>query len=56
MIVGDEEQSIAVTPQDKSARFTFELEAGETSLLTYFDDAEGERILGAYYLYVNRRG
>ena len=56
IIVGDEEQSAPVTPNDKSARFTFELKAGENSILTYFDDANGERILGAYWLYVNRRG
>ncbi len=56
IIVGDEEQSSPVTSKDKFARFTFELEAGETSILTYFDDAHGERILGAYWLYVNRRG
>ncbi|MBC9867514.1 MAG: sulfatase-like hydrolase/transferase [Opitutae bacterium] len=56
IMVGDEEQSAPVTSQDKSARFTFQLEAGETSILTYFDDANGERIVGAYFLYVNRKG
>lgn len=54
IIVGEEEQSAKVYPNDKSARFTFELAAGKTSIITYFDDAEGQRIVGAYYLYVNR--
>jgi arylsulfatase A-like enzyme len=56
IIIGDEEQSTTVTPKDKSARFTFHLDAGETSILTYFNDADGDRILGAYYLYVKRKG
>jgi len=54
IIVGEEEQSAKVYPNDKSARFTFKLAAGKTSIITYFDDAEGQRITGAYYLYVNR--
>jgi len=55
IMVGDEEQSTKVSPQDKSARFTFKLHAGKTSILTYFVDGEGKRISGAYYLYVNRK-
>lgn len=52
--VGDQEQSAKVYPNDKSARFTFDLEAGENSIITFFEDAQEERIVGAYYLYVNR--
>lgn len=55
IIIGEEEQQKAVSPSDKSARFTFHLDAGETSILTYFKDAAGDRIVGAYYLYVKRR-
>lgn len=54
IMVGDQEQSIKIDPTDKSARFTFEVKAGETSIYTLFEDAEGKRIVGAYYLYVNR--
>ena len=52
--IGDQEQSSKVYPNDKSARFTFELEEGENSIITFFEDPQGERIVGAYYLYVNR--
>lgn len=54
MKVGEIEQSVKVYPSDKSAKFTFDLEAGKTSIITFFDDEQGERILGAYYLYVKR--
>jgi len=53
--VGDQEQSINVADKDKSARFTFELDAGETSILSNFYNETGERIAGAYYLYIHRR-
>ena len=52
--VGDQEQSAKVYPYDKSAQFTFDLDAGKTSIITFFDDEKGERIVGAYYLYVKR--
>jgi len=55
IMVGDKKQRLYVSRNDKSARFTFELDAGETSILTNFYDENGERIAGAYYLYVNRR-
>lgn len=55
IIVGEEEQSTRITRQDKSAKFTFKLDAGKTSILTYFEDEEGNRISGAYYLYVHRK-
>lgn len=54
IIVGDQEQSSKIYPTDKSARFTFDLKAGKNSIITFFDDAKGERIVGAYYLYVKR--
>ena len=55
IMVGDKEQRLYVSRNDKSARFTFELDAGKTSILTNFYDENGERIAGAYYLYVHRR-
>lgn len=55
MRVGNQEQTLKVAKHDKSARFTFDLEAGETSIYTLFNDENGDRIVGAYYLYVNRR-
>lgn len=55
LLIGDQEQTLKVSKNDKSARFTFELDAGETSILTTFYDENGERISGAYYLYVHRR-
>ena len=54
--IGDQEKSTKVYPNDKSARFTFALEAGKNSIITFFDDVQGKRILGAYYLYVKRIG
>jgi len=53
--VGGQEQSINVSDNDESARFTFDLDAGETSILSNFNDENGDRIAGAYYLYVHRR-
>ncbi len=44
----------AVGPEAGSAVFTVNLEAGPTRLYTWFDDAEGQAILGAYYVYVKR--
>lgn len=52
--VGDQEKKINVGPHDKSVRFTMDIEAGETSIITDFYDKEETRLLGAYYLYVNR--
>ena len=54
LTVGDKEQTAKVTPDDKSVRFTFQLNAGKTSILTDFYNKKGERVVGAYYLYVNR--
>ncbi len=53
--IGNKEQNTQVAPGDKSAQFTFELDAGEASIYTLFQDENGKRISGAYYLYVNRR-
>ena len=52
--VGAQEQRVKIYPNDKSARFIFDLEAGKKSIITFFDDAKGKRIVGAYYLYVKR--
>ena len=56
LIVGGQKQSAKVSQTDKSVRFTCELDAGEVSILTCFRDTAGQRIAGAYYLYVNRLG
>ena len=34
--------------------FRVALEAGRTRLQTWFDDAEGRELCGAYYVYVHR--
>ena len=39
----------------QAVTFTVDLEAGRTRLYTWFDDANHQALLGAYYVYVNRR-
>ena len=41
-------------PEDKAVTFRVVLEAGKTQLQTWFDDAEGRELCGAYYVYVHR--
>ena len=53
--VGSHRWASEVGPNDKSVRFVVELEAGETSILTNFYDESGNRISGAYFLYVRHR-
>ena len=43
-----------VTENDKSVSFNVTLKKGRTYLHTWFDDAKGENICGAYYVYVTR--
>jgi len=51
--VGDFEAEADVGPDDKSAIFTADLNAGETNLQTWFHLADGST-LGAYYVYIDR--
>ncbi len=39
----------------QAVTFTVDLEAGRTRLYTWFDDANHQALVGAYYVYVNRR-
>jgi arylsulfatase len=44
----------AVEPGQEAAAFTVNLNAGPTLLHTWFDDARGQPICGAYYVHVSR--
>jgi arylsulfatase len=44
----------AVEPGDTGATFTLQLDAGPTLLHTWFYDASGQPLCGAYYVYVSR--
>lgn len=44
-----------VGPEAKHATFAVSLPAGRTRLYTWFDDADRQSILGAYYVYVSRK-
>jgi arylsulfatase A-like enzyme len=54
--VGAQEQRAPVTAQDKEIVFTVPLKAGDhTQVQTWFADAQGQQLCGAYYLYVKRK-
>lgn len=54
--VGASAQRAAVAPPDKEIVFTVPLKAGErTQVQTWFADAQGRQLCGAYYLYVKRK-
>ncbi|MEO1011102.1 MAG: arylsulfatase [Bacteroidota bacterium] len=53
--VGDKKKSIKISEMDVSANFAFELEKGNIEIQSWFNDEDGEPILGAYYMYVNRK-
>jgi hypothetical protein len=44
-----------VGPTDESVTFEIHLKAGPKLLHTWFDDNDNEPIVGAYYVYVNRK-
>ncbi len=44
-----------IKPDDEYVVFTHALRKGPTTLHTWFDDAEGEPLVGAYYVYVTRK-
>ncbi len=50
--IGDQRQTKPVARADKAANFTVALERGRTELQTWFRDAAGQEIAGAYYVYV----
>ena len=51
--VAGEEQAQSIGQEDKGIAFTYNLQAGETSLETELTDGNGIS-LGAYYVYVER--
>jgi arylsulfatase A-like enzyme len=53
--VGDSDQTRSVGPDDKAVVFSAKLKSGPTQLQTWFYDAEGAEISGAYYVYVHRK-
>ena len=44
-----------VTEDDVAAKFTFTLKEGDIEVQSWFNDEDGEPMLGAYYMYVNRK-
>ena len=54
MKVGNKEQSTKTSEIDVAANFTFELEKGDIEIQSWFNDEQGEPIMGAYYMYVNK--
>ena len=52
--VANFDRTVPVTPTDKLISFTVNLPAGPTDLQTWFLDANGELLTGAYYVYVRR--
>lgn len=52
--VGNVDRSQPVSRGDKAVSFTVHLPAGPTELQTWFYDAEGKELCGAFYVYVRR--
>ena len=48
------DRTVPVTATDKVISFTLSLPAGPTDLQTWFLDANGQLLTGAYYVYVRR--
>ncbi|MEM8901654.1 MAG: sulfatase-like hydrolase/transferase, partial [Bacteroidota bacterium] len=55
LTVGNESKLVEVAEEDVSANFSFELEAGDIEIQSWFNDENEEPILGAYYMYVARK-
>lgn len=53
--IGDKEWTQDVEDGDKAVRFAVPLKAGYTQAQTWFYDAEGNQLAGAYYVYVERQ-
>jgi arylsulfatase A-like enzyme len=56
LLVGNVDESMAVTGDMKGATFTAHLKAGPTCLMTWFTDEESKESRGAYYVYITRLG
>ena len=54
--IGEFDQSIPVAAADKAALFHMPLQAGTTTLQTWFYDKDGKEISGAFYVDVRRMG
>jgi len=52
--IGETRKSKVVAADDKAATFTVSLQRGRTEAQTWFRDAAGAEIAGAYYVYVRR--
>ena len=52
--IGEAQKSKPVAAADKAATFTVSLKRGRTEAQTWFRDATGAEIAGAYYVYVRR--
>lgn len=53
--VGDHEETKPVTADTQSIVFSLVLPAGPTQIQTWFDDADGKELCGAYYVYIRRK-
>jgi arylsulfatase len=53
--IGNFDESRAVAATDKSVTFTAKLKPGRAQLQTWFCDADGKELCGAYYVYVRRK-
>ncbi|MDO8540078.1 MAG: arylsulfatase [Opitutaceae bacterium] len=54
MKIGDVGQIRTVGTDDKAVTFNVRLKGGRTELQTWFRDADGREIAGAYYVYIRR--
>jgi hypothetical protein len=52
--IGDVDVSKPVAPDDRAATFTVQLAAGNAELWTWFYDAAGKELCGAFYVDVRR--
>ncbi|MHC4995297.1 MAG: sulfatase-like hydrolase/transferase, partial [Planctomycetota bacterium] len=55
ILIDGQRMSKKAAPNAKAVRFTVRLDAGPARLHTWFNDDIGEGMLGAYYVYVNRK-
>jgi arylsulfatase A-like enzyme len=53
--VGERKASLPVEVEDRQAIFKFPLRKGRTTMQSWFYDADGKEICGAYYVYVERK-
>jgi hypothetical protein len=53
--MGNFDESRAVAAGDKAVTFTTELKPGRAQLQTWFYDAGGKELCGAYFVYVRRK-